>query len=62
MQLLNRKESIDKITKYARERRPFLFAINFAGTGAFILTPEEARENNIFFNCLSLSVKLKLYF
>ena len=50
MQLLNRQESEDKITQYAREGRPFLFAINFPGTGAFILTPEEARENNIFFN------------
>jgi len=50
MELLNRQESEDKITQYALEGRPFLFAINFQGTGAFILTPEEASENNIFFN------------
>jgi para-aminobenzoate synthetase component 1 len=50
MQLLNRSESEDKITQYARERRPFLFAVNFAGTGAFVMTPEEAREKNIYFN------------
>ena len=50
MQLLNRQESEDKITQYAQEGRPFLFVINFLGTGALILTPEEARENNIFFN------------
>jgi len=50
MQLLNRQESEDKITQYAQEGRPFLFVINFLGTGALILTPEEAHENNIFFN------------
>lgn len=50
MQLLNRQESEDKITQYAQEGRPFLFVIDFLGTGALILTPEEAHENNIFFN------------
>ncbi len=50
MQLLNRQESEDKITEYAREGRPFLFAINFQGTGAFVMTPGEANENRIFFN------------
>jgi len=50
MQLLNRQKSEDKITQYAQEGRPFLFVIDFLGTGALILTPEEAHENNIFFN------------
>jgi para-aminobenzoate synthetase component I len=50
MQLLNRQESESKITQYAREGHPFLFVINFLGTGALILTPEEARDNNILFN------------
>jgi hypothetical protein len=50
MQLLNRQKSVDKITQYAQEGRPFLFAIDFLGTAALVMTPEEARENNIFFN------------
>ena len=50
MKLLNRQESEAKITQLALERRPFLFAIDFFGTGALIITPEEACENNIFFS------------
>jgi para-aminobenzoate synthetase component I len=50
MQYLNRRESEDKITQYARESRPFLFIIDFMGTSSLILTPQEAHENNIFFN------------
>src|SRR5664280_1268640 len=50
MEWLNRRESEDKITQYAREGRPFLFIIDFLGTNSLILTPEEAYENNILFN------------
>jgi para-aminobenzoate synthetase component 1 len=50
MQVLNRQQSEDKITQYAREGRPFLFVINFQGTSAYVMTPEEARENRFIFN------------
>lgn len=59
MKLLNRQESEAKITQYAREGRPFLFAINFPATGAFVMTPEEARENKFFLISIELQIILK---
>jgi para-aminobenzoate synthetase component 1 len=50
MQVLNRQKSEDKITQYAREGCPFLFIIDFSGSRALVMTPDEALENNIFFD------------
>lgn len=50
MKVLNREQSEDKITQYAKEGRPFLFVINFQGTAAFVMTPDEARNEGIYYN------------
>jgi para-aminobenzoate synthetase component I len=50
MKLLNRQESESKITQYAKDGRSFFFAIDFLGTSALVMTPEEAHENGIFYS------------
>ena len=50
MKVLNRLETESKITQYAKEGQPFFFAIDFLGTSAFVMTPEEAIENGILYS------------
>ncbi len=48
--MIYNREISKKISKFAQEREKFVFAINFDGSDGFVLTPEQAAEENIFFD------------
>jgi para-aminobenzoate synthetase component 1 len=50
MNFLNKKETEDKITLFARKQIPFLFIIDASMTRGLVYTPSESANQGIFFN------------
>jgi para-aminobenzoate synthetase component I len=46
---MDRDQAVRKINEYAGSGTAFIFAVNFAGTSAVVMTPEEAAANGILF-------------
>lgn len=48
--MINNCEISKKISEFATKKQEFIFAISFDGKEGFVLSPEEAKNNNIFYD------------
>lgn len=53
--MINKHEISKKISDFASKKQKFVFAINFDGNDGFVLSPEEAKENGIYFDVEGVS-------
>ncbi len=53
--MINKHEISKKISEFAAKREKFIFAISFDGNKGFVLTPEEATKQNIYFDVEGVS-------